>query len=330
MSKVVIFHHTDLDGIVSNTVAFKYYHGLGYTISSQSCGYHDIDEKVLGFLSSYQYDQETTIFICDISVSRNVAEKLNSIPNPKVLLDHHQSAFENLSSNGKNLDFSWAFVEEGDSASLMVYRWVIHQSEGRGDLELSRNLQQYNELVHLTDLWDSKSRTCTEYIDSIEKIESLNCLLKDYGLSDFRARFIINPRVEFTESENAVIRTLIKVRDRHVKNVKVYRFKYEREGRLSLRPVYYGLAFSEKYPSETADYVFNQDSELSFVFIINMNNLSGSLRRSGTHDLEEQIDLSKIAEQYGGGGHPYSAGFPITMKNYYDVISSIVRSNFYI
>ncbi len=328
MSKVIIFHHTDLDGIVSNTVAYKYYHGLGYTITSQSCGYHDIDEKVEEYLDSYRYDVETTIFICDISVSRRVAERLDSVPNSKVLLDHHQSALENLSSDGKNLDFDWMCVREGDSASLLVYNWVIGKCENNEELEgLKINLLRYHELVYLTDLWDSKGRTSQQYLDSQEKIDKLNCLLKDLGLCDFRARFIMNPVVEFSDVEEAVIRTLTKIRDKHTKGVRVYRFQFKRENEV---PVYYGLAFSEKYPSETAEYVFSRDKELLFIFIINMNRLSVSLRRNGFHKLEDSVDLSKVAGQFGGGGHPYAAGFPFTMKNYYGVISSIARSEFYI
>lgn len=311
------FTHNDLDGVVSNLQALKFYSGLGYYVSTEITGYNDIDNKILNYVNSRDYSTETLIFITDISCSPEVAEFLDKLPNPKTLIDHHST---NVFLN----KYSWADVREGDSASLMVYR---HLKDNTNNAEFLKVIDKYFDLIKITDLWDSKPRDSAEYIKNKETIDKINMLFSGIGLSNFRLRFMANPSIEFTESEYSVIDCFTRLMNSYCRFTKIYKLKHHCGGDAS-RNVYYGFGFSEKYISQVSSYALDNDHDLAFVILINMNGLSLSFRRNTNNKYGEVIDLSKIASQFGGGGHPYASGANFNFENYYEIITRIQNGDF--
>lgn len=319
------FSHTDLDGVVSSIIATKYYMLKGYSVTTEHCNYDNINNKIIEYLNSYEYNPNTIIFITDISCSYDVALKLDNLSNKVILIDHHQTALEDLSKKeeGKT-DFKWSYIKEGDSASLLTYKYFLKLCELNNDIDTYNKIKEYEKLVYLTDLWDTKSRLSDEYIKNRDKINRLNTLFNALGISSFKARFLLNPSIEFTIEEDIKVDTLLKIKDNVCKYTKVYVLPYNKNGYKFL----YGLAFSNLYKSDIAEYHFNLNKDLAIMFILDFNSCSCSLRRNGLHPLCEEIDLSKIAEQFDGGGHPFAAGFSFEIKDYDKVMKRIIKADF--
>ena len=84
---IKLFTHTDLDGVsceILGRIAFR------EDINVTRCNYGDIDNKVEEFLNNVE--EYNKLFITDISVSKKIADKLNSISDKVILLDHHKTA----------------------------------------------------------------------------------------------------------------------------------------------------------------------------------------------------------------------------------------------
>jgi nanoRNase/pAp phosphatase (c-di-AMP/oligoRNAs hydrolase) len=73
----------------------------------------------------------------------------------------------------------------------------------------------------------------------------------------------------------------------------------------------------------------DSDQMIKFVFVISMNSCSVSIRRANGSDLES-MDLSKIATEFGGGGHPFACGFKFDINDYSTIINKIMTKKFYL
>lgn len=323
------FTHTDLDGVMSNLLIRSMYMKLGYSVTCESCGYHNIDDKIISYLNSRDYDPSVVIVITDICPSYEVACKLDNLPNKKILIDHHQSSREDMCrKNGKDIDFKWMYIQEGDSATMYCYKYVLDMcSTFKDDNKLYLWFKKYKEVVYLTDLWDTKSRSCEEYRANLSRITLLNNLMSALGMNEFTSRFLINPEFVLSSVEYAKIEVAEKIKDKHCKGINVYRFVKELENGEKLL---YGLCFSGNYRSEVASYQFGMDNNLGILFVIDMNSCGGSLRRSEFNKLGGCVDLTKIAVQFdeNGGGHPFAAGFGFEIGDYNSIISKIVKGDF--
>lgn len=328
--KVKLFTHTDLDGVVSNLIACTYFIWKGCSISTERCGYDNIDKNILGYINSWEYDPDAVIFISDISPSYEVFCILDNLPNPKILIDHHQTAMDKIDVV-ETKSFPWAYIQEGDSASLLVMKYLLQQVKSdtsEKGVKMLESLRAYYDLVYLTDLWDCRSRESEEYIANLDKITRLNGLFSALGWFKFKDRFIANPSIETTEVEDAMVDMLLRIKKNVMRYTRVYCLKYNKEDKNAL----YGLGFANDYTSDVAEYIFSQYTELLFVVLINMNGCTGSLRRNSKHELCESTDLQELAKQFdeGGGGHPFAAGFSFNIDNYHTIINRVVTTDFYI
>jgi oligoribonuclease NrnB/cAMP/cGMP phosphodiesterase (DHH superfamily) len=321
-NNIQCFSHSDLDGVVSNLLFCKYYNLLGYSHSTErgSSG-DDIDSKILEYINSKKYSEDDIIIITDVCMSYAVATILDNLPNKKIHLDHHETSLKNLCRKDPNKnDFDWSYIKEGDSATMMVYRYIDNVSKDNNDVNIV--MRQYRPLVVVTDLWDTKPRDSEEFVRLRVNIEEILTLMNSLGFNDFKARFMINPSIELGEVEytRVVAVNRVKMNVLRYTNVNIRPIRYRDKS------CCYGVCFSNMYRSEIADYAFKNNSELMFMVIVDMNSGRLSFRRSNNNEL----DLTVIAKQFdsNGGGHPFACGAKFSIDNYKYILDKLFSGDF--
>lgn len=285
MNVKLFTHKDDLDGIscaILGKMAYQY-------IDIEYCTYDDVNEKIQFFIESKntEYDK---IYITDLNVNENTAEMIDKNISDKVcLLDHHKS---HIHLN----QYEWAnvIVESNGIKQCGASLFYKHLLETDNDLKQYNSLDKFVELIRLYDTYDW--------------VETNN--LKAKGLSDI-LRFV--PRSEFISTY--FIR---------LTNDKSY-FEFDKSHETAL---YYFSLYEEKYIKKKLDetlisqdvfgntvgYVFCDEDYRSIVgnkicenfnvdYACIINRYRCSLRSIG------DFDVSKIAMEYGGGGHKNAASF---------------------
>jgi hypothetical protein len=157
-------------------------------------------------------------------------------------------------------------------------------------------------------------------------IDDLNGLMTALGYVEFRDRFIYNPSIELNEVERAKVDVVKRLKKNTCKGTVVYSLTYKLEG----RSILFGLCFCGMYKSDVAEYQFTMNSDLAFLFLLDLNSCNGSLRSNPRHDIGKTLDMSKIAGQMSidSGGHFNAAGFGYEIKDYDKIINKILLRDF--
>jgi uncharacterized protein len=162
---VKLFTHTDLDGVSCAIVAKAI---LGQeNVSVTYCDYHNVDEKVMNFLSSNEVDHIDALYITDISINEDNAARIDELYDANSidikLLDHHTSA-EWLNK------YDWATVEQyhnpddprkmATSGTTMLFIYLCNrylEQRPSFDQDMADSIWKYANIVRLYDTWEWKS-----------------------------------------------------------------------------------------------------------------------------------------------------------------------------
>jgi uncharacterized protein len=315
--KVKLFTHTDLDGIGCAVVAKSAFPNAEVSY----CDYDDINEKIIDFLENEKVTDYDRIFITDISVNSEVAERLDLIFRGGVsgvqLVDHHGTA---LWLAEKYPMWAHVRVEESNmfrhlepiegssrekvmsSGTSLFYKFL--RNKHIPNIERDEKLKAFVEVVRRYDCWEWFN------VYKNDHPKRLNDLLYIIGREKFVERFVSSPMPTFTDIEH----TLLEVEQHRVNK---YIWKKKRELKFANinvgeKPFRIAYVFAEQYGSLLGNSIADQyKDEIDFAVIIDVSTDSVSLR--GVHD---HIDLGKeVARYYGqyhnttGGGHAKSAGF---------------------
>lgn len=297
--RIKLFTHTDLDGIGCSIVAKHAFQKTGGTVDTTYCGYKTIDKKVSDFIDTGEHVKYNFVFITDISVSEEVAEKINRCSNFQ-LIDHHATA-EWLNK------YPWAMVismeaAEGNrkgrrltSGTSLFYEYLVT----KGFLKANLDLAEFVEYVRMYDTWEWK------LIYQDEHARKLNDLFNILGWTKFEERFIHNPSPKFTKEENLILELEEQKTELYLtqkaKDMKTINLNF------GGREYLVGLVFAEQKQSELGNYLCQINHDLDFVMMVDLSRNAVSLRTSSDH-----IHLGEIAKSFGGGGHQKAAGFNLS------------------
>lgn len=305
--KVKLFTHTDLDGIgcaILGKLAFE-------DIDIEYCSYDNINEKVNQFLDNevYRYHQ---IYITDISVNKDVAERINKIHNNLSLaqefrlIDHHPTA---LWLN----NYVWTNIQE---ETILLYfnneEEVIEKVSGTYLLfmELLSNdclipsskdeyltLKRFADIVRKYDTWLWKEKYKDE---TPKKWNDLFYILgRDKFIEDVLYKIKAND-LSFSYTDNLLLELEQNKIDKYIED------KYKNIIITNIQNYAVGIVFAEQYHSELGNKLSEKHQGLDFIIIINMSK-SVSYRT-----IKDYIHLGNdVAKIYGGGGHAKAAGSPI-------------------
>lgn len=293
-----LFTHTDLDGVGCAILA-KLAFGEGVKITY--CNYNDVDVIVSEFLDEVclGYEEGDKVYITDISVSEEVAEKIDS-SNARYyirLMDHHKTA-EWLNS------YSWADVQTETvmlnetiktSGTELFYKYLsdmAYISKG------NKIIREFVNFVRDYDTWRWKG------FENGTPIKEFNDLLYILGRDAFIERCMTRAKgnkhiVEFSKDERAALDKRQKEIDDYIE-LKGFQMSVNTIG--LDRPYKAGVVFAEKYFSELGNKLCDA-FDIDFVMMVDMGARVVHYRAT-----DEEVDVSEIAKMFGGGGHKAAAG----------------------
>ena len=252
---IKLFTHTDLDGIGCAALA-KYVYGENVDI--EYCNYDDIDRKVEDFFVNGNAEE---CHITDISVSENLAKRIENGNKRFVLLDHHPTALE-LNK------FSWCKVKvwNDESTAKTCGTEMYHQFLASKEILLEKNnIKRFVEIVRDYDTWRWK-----ELGDSGLVSKMTNDLFHLYGREDFLVwcynKFVNNFTFDkFDDSDTLLLKTEQKQIDAYVNHID------KRLNKVDLLGYKAGIVFADRYQSELGNRLCTMHPELDFVAMIDLN-----------------------------------------------------------
>lgn len=335
--KIMLLTHTDLDGSGAVVVLKYIFNDVTWThCSNNSMNYKIYDAIKMNHINNY-YD---FIIITDISVNKETAEIINDEfgdDNNFIILDHHKTA---LYLN----EYNWAAVSPelvSDSFRADKYNEAILYNNIDPDAPRSSSgtslLYDYldyigctkpfrdlylKEFVHRVATYDTFDWKNTFNAPSFKR---LNMIFTIYGQEMFEDQFLkfFNGDISFNEFKS-INDMLIEIeeskRDSYLNYVKNTGFI---KGELTYKDNIYSVSIwpGNNYLPDVFDIMKQESpSDLYVIYYFTGDQETVSLR-------SDNIDLSELAADYGGGGHSAAAGFPIKREIQFGHISDLFNGD---
>jgi uncharacterized protein len=221
------------------------------------------------------------LYIVDFSFDFDTLTKLRAENKSVVVIDHHLSAKDAVTAFPENI-----FDMEHSGATL-AWRY-FHPELPVPELLL---------YVEDHDIWKFTLPENREFNAALGQypmtFKSWDALIRDLVDDSFRERFILNGR------------TISEFEDKHVENLLSYREPVQFEGH-----TVYALNTSRTYRSILGHKLAELSQKdfgiaMGIVYYRNLGGVNISLRSEG------DVDVSKIAQKYDGGGHKHAASIRV-------------------
>ena len=299
--KVIQFTHTDLDGVACAIVARQYF---GRSLKTYFCNYNEVDDTmrtVLGELK--ESGKHCTIIISDLAYSEECTDiTFNLLSQHDVIIaDHHKS---HLWMNDVFGYKHTCIVDESKFCGAYLLKKVLSSK-----YRLNGDSYRLSKFVEYVNQWDTWAWTnVPKYRESIMKNIPL-MLANAHGMLGNKL-FIADIEKYLTyQSDNFLSESHIRKTNAYShKQVKIvedvlskYEFRWVKTDAYGWLKLLF-LQDTEHFQSIISEYSTPlMDDDTSFVMIVEPE--CASLRKPTSG-----IDLSIIASQFGGGGHPFAAG----------------------
>lgn len=286
---IKLITHNDLDGIGCEIV-FKLLYGNEVDVFS--LGYNEVNNIVEQSLEELRLGTYEKLFITDLSINEELARIIDKEGLKVQLLDHHPSAIHlneysfaqviiNLSNGFKNSGTYLSFINLMDD---LINKELYNES-----------LEDFVELVRQYDTWEWKEIFKNE---EAKRLNDLLCILGREKFVDNMIHRIKNNEILFSETDELILEIKQKEIDNYI-NIK------EKELIIKDFKLYkIGIVIADSYTSELGNILCERHEELDFIVIIKQGAVS-------LRTVKDDINLSDIAKQFGGGGHPKASGFPL-------------------
>lgn len=312
MKHVLIFSHTDLDGIGGIIVSKRYAEMKNLPYEFYRCNYTDINETVGKIVQLYMPKELDSILISDISVNEEIAELLESYHSAGVnvvLRDHHATA------TWLN-QYDWAFVSETDGKGILrcgTY-WMAKEFP-----EIFKELKTFVLAVDSWDTWKWKEKNNIA-------AKNLNSFLSVVGYREFidyidslDMENINNPKDMFNDYAKAIIEAHDKIVGKMAWNCE--RSMWVCDMTIHNYTMHAGIIFCSHDLSDVANIILDKHPELDFLTLF-------SMPRSVSFRSQKKlpVDLGYVAKAMtgNGGGHPYAAGATINKYQFRDIFGDVM------
>ena len=234
----------------------------------------------LNYQVPFDYNiKKKKIYFLDVCPNRKILGKLKKNGCEIVIIDHHLSAKNNL-----DLVSPGSFTMRLDmkhSASVLTWKYFFPQKK------VPKILLYIEEM----DLWNFKKRFSREIVASISlsQFDPKEWNRWSYDIEDNKKRkkYILAGK-EIVKHEDEMIKEIVQ----DAKKIKMGKIKTL-------------VVNSSVLISQIGDVLVKQLPPMAIIWFESGDLKRISLRSNG------KVDVSKIAEKYGGGGHKCAAGFAI-------------------
>lgn len=294
-----LYTHNDLDGVgcgIVAKIAFKDQVDIRYN------SVMGLDHQIERFLDKKddKRNKGKLVFITDLSINEENTKGIDTFVKNggKVkLIDHHKTA---LHFN----DYSWGNVrveyDDGRlaSATSLFYEYLIQHRL----IEPSPALHEFVELVRQYDTWEWDQNNNI-------KAKQLNDLFFMGSIDEFEEkmvqRIMKSRHFEYDEFEKKLLEMEEEKIERYVRR------KKRELVQLFIDEYCAGIVHAESYHSELGNELGKENEHIDYIAILNLGGKKISFRT-----IHDHIDVSAIADEFGGGGHAKAAGCSMNEKAY--------------
>ena len=271
----VVYHGNCSDGFASLLVAYnqnkniQQYKGI-FKKEQQDTELLDIIEQ------KKSRGESVNMLIADFSYSREFMQKLNSVCNKMVILDHHITAQEAL----KNLDF--CYFDQNKSGCTITWEYFNYDKE----------LPLLLKMIEDRDLWKWRTLNSREFTTAFYStipfdLDRYNEFIEHPGLID-----------EYIKSGKILMKYIQAQNEMLLKSTKF----------ITTRSAFkIGIINLGGNGSDYGEFISTSYADFSIYW--SYDHFASIIRVSIRSDKEKTNDCSKLAKMFNGGGHVNASGF---------------------
>lgn len=286
---VVSHGPTCLDGVTAAAAVARYY-GDRARVDARFASNSEIDEVLRSVRATGDDDQE--LWITDISWRDPATDAhLRELAGAGVRIywiDHHRTALERVKAGKVDVPFAGSVLSEAFAASRLVYEYL-----GERLASEHRDEPRFAAFAPVVAMADDNDR----WLHRIDGSRELAWVVKAMGPEAYDDFLRLDERVTYTPRMAAARARVGAEIARSFTVANASRVEHRAAG------VTVVAAVCDGHPSEIAD-AWGKEAPGAVFALYDATGLAVSLRRSP----DCNIDLSKLAEALGGGGHAAAAG----------------------
>jgi oligoribonuclease NrnB/cAMP/cGMP phosphodiesterase (DHH superfamily) len=286
---VVSHGPTCLDGVTAAVAVARYY-GDRAQVHPHFASNTEID-AVLQHLQP-EGDGEHELWITDISWRDPATDAhLRTLAASGVRIywiDHHRTALERVKAGRVDVPFAETVLSEAFAASRLTYQYLGERLARDGQREA-----RFSAFAPVVAMADDNDR----WLHQVPGSRELGWVVRALGADAYDEFMALDERVTYTPRMSAARARVGAEIERSFAVASTSRVVHFATG---VRVV---SAVCDGYPSEIAD-AWGKETSGAVFALYDATSLSVSLRRSP----DCHVDLSKLAEALGGGGHAAAAG----------------------
>lgn len=312
--KVLVFHHSDLDGMGVKFIGVKVAVSKDMPYETYNCNYHTVNDLVFRNVSR-QLKYIDTIIIGDISVDEDTAEILDEWQEKYgfklILRDHHATA-EYLNK------YDWAYVAEFDESGVPYCGTYLLANDFP---EIQDDWKVFIEAVDDWDTW----KWVNNQNHYAKDLESLFQTLGEEEFTKYMFSVLDNHPKHLEDLFTDWAETIIQATDMMIEKTAKSCEKHMMTTVLDVKGYSYfcGIVFCNSQISEVSEILLSKHDELDLLMLVGFpRNISFRSKKN------LEVPLGDIAKYTtgAGGGHPQSAGAVVSAKQITSFIHRFLNS----
>jgi oligoribonuclease NrnB/cAMP/cGMP phosphodiesterase (DHH superfamily) len=284
-----------LDGVMAAAAVRRFYQGLRVRARFAANGESD---RVIQELKPRPAGGCDEIWITDLSWSaRETAEHLNALVQDGARIfwiDHHRTAVARSNAPEFRVAFAGCVLSEEYSAAKLTFNFLQHRAVKEGDEDRARSYESFTPFVELADDHDRWIHHIPGSADWALAVQTLG------GIESYREIIRLREPI-MSRKLKAALESGRNAMDKSLEVASATLVERPLENGLRVRS-----ACCVGYSSEVASKLYAGQNR-TIIALFDLRSLGVSLRRSP----DCAVDLSQLAQHFGGGGHPAAAGFAV-------------------
>lgn len=286
---LIIYHDNCHDGFGAATVAYKYLLENYGKVYADSVNFHGAS-----YGSQIPEIEGKDILILDFSYESDKMIFIQENCRSLFVIDHHKSAKERL----KYLDSKNYLLSMNNAGVVLAWKYF----------NLGKPIPTFISYIQDRDMWWNKMKNYKKIFLAITTLEkNFNVWLKQ--INNFKEEKLLEIGNILLDKENKDIEILLK---------SVYVKKFDFNGNV------YNVGYlnSKLYRSDLGHKVMLNIKNLDFAAIYYYE---GGIDKTVFSLRSLSFDVSKIAENFGGGGHNCASG--LSINGYHNILPNVILQN---